>query len=64
MTKRILLSFVLSATVGGASLAQAAPSRASSGPAVQPAPAEPMCGGSGTKNPPDGPQPPKEPPKT
>jgi len=63
MTKRILLSFVLSASVAGVSVAQAASSR-TSGPAIQPGSAEPMCGGSGTKNPPDGPQPPKEPPKT
>jgi hypothetical protein len=64
MTQRILLSFVLSACVAGVSVAQAASSRALSGPAVQPAPAEPLCGGTGTKNPPDGPQPPKDPPKT
>jgi hypothetical protein len=65
MTQRILLSLVLSASIVGVSVAQAASNhRTGSGPAVAPASAEPLCGGSGTKNPPDGPQPPKEPPKT
>ena len=64
MTQRICLAFVLVASVAGASVAQAASLRTGAGPAVQPASAEPLCGGSGTKNPPDGPQPPKEPPKT
>jgi hypothetical protein len=64
MTHRTLMSLVISASVAGASLAQAASPRVATGPSVRADGAEPMCGGNGTKTPPDGPQPPKEPPKT
>jgi len=63
MTHRTLFSLTLSACLVGASLAQAASPRLVSGPVIH-SDATPLCGGSGTKNPPDGPQPPKEPPKT
>ena len=64
MTHRTLLSFVIAASVAGASIAQAAPSRSSSSSQVRSDAAQPLCGGNGTKTPPEGPQPPKEPPKT
>jgi hypothetical protein len=65
MTHRVLVLLTLSASVALSSLALAGTSRKDPGSTViQPSAAEPLCGGSGTKNPPDGPQPPKEPPKT
>ena len=61
MNTRTLMSLVIAASLAGATLAQAAP-RQSSGPRVDAA--QPLCGGNGTKTPPEGPTPPKEPPKT
>ena len=63
MTHRVLVLLTLSASVALSSISLASETRKSAGPVLTPAPAEPLCGG-GTKNPPDGPQPPKEPPKT
>lgn len=62
MTTRTLMSLVICASMAGASLAQAAPPRSASGPRADVA--QPLCGGNGTKTPPEGPTPPKEPPKT
>jgi hypothetical protein len=63
MTHRVLVLLTLSASVALSSISLAGETRKSDRPALIPAAAEPLCGG-GTKNPPDGPQPPKEPPKT
>jgi hypothetical protein len=63
MTHRVLVLLTLSASVALSSVSLAGETRKSARPALSPAAAEPLCGG-GTKNPPDGPQPPKEPPKT
>ncbi|HEX4337439.1 MAG TPA: hypothetical protein VH062_16105 [Polyangiaceae bacterium] len=62
MNTRTLMSLVITASLAGASLAQAASPRPASGPRVDAA--QPLCGGNGTKTPPEGPTPPKEPPKT
>ena len=63
MTHRVLVLLTLSASVALSSISLAGETRKSARPALTPSAAEPLCGG-GTKNPPDGPQPPKEPPKT
>ncbi|HVW28321.1 MAG TPA: hypothetical protein VHC69_23320 [Polyangiaceae bacterium] len=62
MHTRTLMFAVISAAMGAASLAQAASPRPVTGPRVDAA--QPLCGGNGTKTPPEGPTPPKEPPKT
>ena len=66
MKHRVIGLLTLSSSVLLSSVALAGPSRGSSGPTVDSAAkaAEPLCGGNGTKHPPEGPQPPKEPPKT
>ncbi len=67
MTIRTLSSLALLAAFTAAPIASAASHRLASGPtpgaSVDKPAAVPLCGGSGTKNP-EGPQPPKEPPKT
>jgi hypothetical protein len=67
MDTRTIMFVVISAAMGTASLAQAASPRPASGPrqsSVGIDVAQPLCGGNGTKTPPEGPAPPKEPPKT